>query len=58
MSRRGDAVFLTNFLGAHYLIAASVSGTEDVCMLSNQLSVVLIGCEHIAFYSDGIGFFC
>ena len=53
-----DAIFFANFFGTHHFVAAAVTGAVDVCQLRNELSVVLIGGEHIALYSDGIGFFC
>ena len=54
----GDIVFLAYLFGAQCFIATSVSGTIDENIVANQLSVVLIGCEHIGFYTDGTCFSC
>ena len=52
-----DAVFLAYLLGAHHLVAATMTRSVDVGQLSNQLPIVFIGGEHVALYTDGICLF-
>ena len=43
---------------AHHLIAASMTGAVDACMVCYKLSVVFVGCQHIRLHADGISLFC
>ena len=44
-----DAIFRANLLRPHFFVAAAVTRTELENVVTNELSVVLVRCQHIGF---------
>ena len=53
---RGDTIFLANFLWTHFFIAAPVTWTELINVLAHQLTIVLVGGEHIGLNTQNARF--